>query len=95
VSFESMLPGKHKRTTKMIINFSNNEDLDSKGYTPFAYIKWGMTSVDLIFKDSRADEARVATDGERYLSAEFPHLTGIRTARVINSIQEVFAQVAN
>jgi len=88
VSFESTFPGKHKRTTKMVINFSKNEDLDSKGYMPFAYVTWGMTTVDSIFKDSRADEARVAAEGESYLSAEFSHLTGIRTARLINSIQE-------
>ena len=81
--------GKHKRTTKMIINFSNNADLDSQGYTPFAYIVYGMVHVDGIVKDARADEARVVAEGEEYLAGAFPRLTGITSAKIISSIHEV------
>lgn len=82
-------PGKHKRTTKMVINFSDNADLDSQGYTPFAYISWGMVHADGIFKGARVEEARVIEQGEKYLAEVSPRCTGITSARQIDSIREV------
>ena len=88
ISFAGLPGAKHRRSTSMIINFADNLKLDQQAYTPFAYIIWGMNTVDQIYKHT-ADEALAISSGEEYLSQKFPRLSGINTMKVIQSMHEV------
>ena len=42
--------GPNSRTTQMFINFGDNSNLDSMGFSPFGKVIEGMDTVDRIFK---------------------------------------------
>ena len=75
----------NSRTTQLFINFKDNPRLDRMGFAPFARVVEGMEVVDSINAEytERPDQGRIQTEGEAYLSREFPRLDQIRSARVV------------
>lgn len=88
--------GKDTRTTQMFINFKDNSNLDSMGFSPFAEVISGMEVVDKIFpvgeggvgdgKDGKGpSQARIEAEGNKYLKKVFPKLTYITSAKLLDS----------
>jgi peptidyl-prolyl cis-trans isomerase A (cyclophilin A) len=81
--------GPNTRTTQLFINFRDNANLD-EGYPPIGEVVEGMSVVDSLWKGYGEgapagfgpDQARIVTEGEKYLAREFPELDYIKTARV-------------
>jgi peptidyl-prolyl cis-trans isomerase A (cyclophilin A) len=89
VSFASR--GPNTRTTQLFINLVDNANLDGMGFSPIGVVIDGMAVVDSLhagygegFPDgSGPDQMRLMAEGNRYLTASFPQLDFIRTARVV------------
>lgn len=81
----------NSRTTQAFINFGDNSNLDEMGFAPFGRVIEGMDVVDQIHsgygeaapRGRGPDQARVQVEGETYLAAEFPELTRIERATVV------------
>ena len=77
--------GKDSRTTQMFINFSDNANLDGMDFSPFAKVTQGMEFVDRIFKiGEKPDQGRIQAEGNKYLKKEFPRLTWIKSATLVD-----------
>lgn len=82
VSFATAGPGT--RTTQLFINLVDNSSLDAMGFAPIGTIVEGMANVDMINGEygGMPSQARIQTEGDAYLSAEFPRLDGINAASI-------------
>lgn len=82
--------GPNSRTTQFFINFGDNSNLDAMGFAPFGRVR-DMTAVDALHagygegapRGRGPSQARMQTEGNAYLRAEFPQLDYIRSARVL------------
>lgn len=80
--------GPNSRTTQLFINFGNNGNLDSMGFTPFGKVTSGLEVVDSLYKGygegaprgSGPDQGRVQMEGNAYLRKDFPKLDYIKSA---------------
>jgi len=80
--------GKNSRTTQMFINFRDNSNLDGMGFSPFAEIVKGMDIVDRIYKiGERPNQGQIQTEGNAYLNADFPELSYIKSAKIVQGIE--------
>jgi peptidyl-prolyl cis-trans isomerase A (cyclophilin A) len=78
------------RTTQVFINFGNNENLDAMGFAPFGQVTSGMDVVDKIYTGygegapggQGPEQGRIQTEGNAYLTASFPKLDYIKSARI-------------
>ena len=79
--------GPDSRTTQVFINLKNNDYLDDLNFTPFGRVISGMDVVDSIESKYRgvADQARIETEGNKYLQQEFPDMDYIIRARILDS----------
>ena len=83
--------GPNTRTTQLFINFGNNGGLDGQGFAPFGKVVEGMEVVDALYSGygegapsgAGPDQGRAQTEGNKYLSSEFPKLDYIKTARIV------------
>lgn len=83
----------NSRTTQLFINLvdnskGNRNDLDQMGFSAFGEVVEGMDNVDAIYSgygEQRLvpDQQRIADRGNAYLSKEFPRLTEIRKAYIL------------
>lgn len=89
VSFATAGPGT--RTTQFFINLVDNSRLDGMGFSPFAQVDpASMAVVDRLYSEYGEGapsgrgpaQARMQSEGNTYLRAEFPGLDYIRSARV-------------
>jgi peptidyl-prolyl cis-trans isomerase A (cyclophilin A) len=88
VSFATAGPGT--RTTQFFVNLVDNSRLDAMGFTPFGRVR-DMTHVDQLHHGygegapagHGPTQARLQTEGNTYLRAEFPALDYIVSARVL------------
>lgn len=86
------MAGPNTRTTQLFINFGDNSQLDSMGFSPFGKVVSGMEIVDAIYNgygegapNGRGpDQGRVQAQGGAYLKADFPKLDYIKSASVLN-----------
>jgi peptidyl-prolyl cis-trans isomerase A (cyclophilin A) len=86
------MAGPDTRTTQLFINFGDNSQLDSMGFSPFAKVVSGMEVVDSIHdgygegapRGMGPDQGRVQTQGNAYLKADFPKLDYIKSASILN-----------
>src|SRR5687767_14842614 len=70
------------RTTQVFINFRNNTNLDAMGFAPFGEVVSGIEVVDKIYTGygegapggSGPPQARVAAEGNAYLTKSFPKM---------------------
>ena len=83
--------GPNARTTHFFINYGNNANLDSVGFTPIGTVVQGMEVVESLYGgygDSPAfgvrgpDQGRLTMEGNAYLKAEFPDLDYVKATRI-------------
>jgi peptidyl-prolyl cis-trans isomerase A (cyclophilin A) len=83
--------GRHTRTTEVFINYRDNPGLDEEGFAPFGEVVEGMDVVDGFYADygdgpprgAGPYQAMVEARGNAYLDADFPDLTRILDAAVV------------
>ena len=87
VSFASS--GKKSRTTQLFINLSDNPKLDALGFAPLGRVRELDVARKLYSGYGEASpqgrgpvQARIARDGNAYLTAEFPKLDYVEQATV-------------
>lgn len=90
VSFAMRGPGT--RTTQLFINYSDgNARLDRMGFSPFGKVIEGMDVVDALHSGygegapggAGPRQDRVQQEGNAYLTADFPKLDFVKTARIV------------
>jgi peptidyl-prolyl cis-trans isomerase A (cyclophilin A) len=86
LTFATAGPGT--RTTQLFINFGDNSNLDSMGFTPFGEVTRGMDIVNKLYsgygegvpQGQGPDQGRIQSEGNIYLQQNFPKLDYIKTA---------------
>jgi peptidyl-prolyl cis-trans isomerase A (cyclophilin A) len=76
----------NSRSTQLFINLADNSaSLDPQGFAAFGEVIEGMSVVDAIYSGygQTPDQARISSEGNAYLQANFPKLDYVRTARVV------------
>jgi peptidyl-prolyl cis-trans isomerase A (cyclophilin A) len=75
----------NSRSTQLFVNYGNDARLDSLGFAPLGKVTAGMNVVDHIYAGygESPDQAQIAQSGNAYLTANFPKLDYIKTARVV------------
>ena len=84
------MAGPNTRTTQLFINFGNNANLDSMGFSPFGKVIEGMDVVDSIYSGygEGAPSGRgpgqglIQSRGNEYLKKDFPQLDYIIEANI-------------
>lgn len=73
------------RSTQLFINYGDNSNLDSMGFSPFGRVVKGMNIVDSFFSGygESPDQMSLEKQGNSYLNKNFPKLDYIKTARII------------
>lgn len=82
--------GPNSRTVQLFVNYANNGNLDSMGFTPFGNVVSGMEVLDSLYKDygegqpggPGPDQGRFQQEGNAYLKAEYPKLDYIKSAKL-------------
>lgn len=74
----------NSRVQQFFINFGNNARLDSMGFAPFGRVR-DMTVADQINSETgeRPNQAQIQSQGNTYLRQQFPNLTYITTATIL------------
>ena len=77
--------GFDTRTTQIFINLHSNQDLDGRGFSPFAQVIEGMDVVNRLYGGYREapNQEQITKRGNAYLLANFPKLDYIKTARIV------------
>jgi peptidyl-prolyl cis-trans isomerase A (cyclophilin A) len=74
------------RYTMVFINYKDNSYLDADGFAPFGQVIVGMDVVDKLYsgygRTNVPDQRRIKSEGNAYLTAEYPKLDFIKTARI-------------
>jgi peptidyl-prolyl cis-trans isomerase A (cyclophilin A) len=77
------------RYTMVFINYKDNSYLDADGFAPFGQIVSGMDVADKLYsgygRQNVPDQRRIKSEGNAYLTTEYPKLDFIRTARIDNA----------
>jgi peptidyl-prolyl cis-trans isomerase A (cyclophilin A) len=75
------------RSTQLFINFADNANLDSQGFSPFGKVTTGMNVVDKINAKYGAtpgnDQGNIAAGGNAYLDKTYPGLDFIKSATIV------------
>jgi peptidyl-prolyl cis-trans isomerase A (cyclophilin A) len=82
--------GPNSRTSQVFINFGDNGRLDGMGFSPFGHVTTGMNVVDGLFngygegapRGSGPDQGRIQSEGNAYLSKQFPKMDYIKKATI-------------
>jgi len=74
----------NSRTTQLFVNLGNNARLDTMRFAPFAMVISGMDVVDTLNAEygDAPNQTQIASQGNAYLTASFPRLDYIVSARV-------------
>ena len=83
--------GPDTRTTQLFINITDNDKLDTMGFSPIAKVIQGMDVVLKLYADygdgppygTGPDQGRIAADGNAYLKKSFPKLDYIQSAEIL------------
>jgi peptidyl-prolyl cis-trans isomerase A (cyclophilin A) len=68
----------------VFINFADNSRLNSQGFAPFGRVITGMDVVDKLQSayGQQPDQGRIQSEGNAYLTKNFPKLDYIRKATI-------------
>merc|ERR1712060_114247 len=79
----------NSRTTQLFINYVDNGRLDGMGFAPFGEVEGaGMKVVKKIFNcGEKPHQGLIQSRGNAYLDQDFPNLSQIITARVVQEIK--------
>jgi len=81
--------GPNSRYTMVFINYKDNSYLDADGFAPFGQVVSGMEVVEKLYsgygRQNVPDQRRIKSDGNAYLTAEYPKLDFIKTAQIENT----------
>ena len=83
--------GPNTRTTQFFINYGDNKNLDSMGFSPFGKVVEGMDVVEALHsgygegapRGRGPDQMQLQTKGNAYLKANFPELDYITDASIV------------
>ena len=84
--------GPNTRTTQVFINYADrNAGLDGQGFAPFGKVVEGMEVVDALYADygegapqgMGPDQGRSQSEGNAYLTKDFPNLDYIKKATIM------------
>ena len=83
--------GPDTRTTQVFINYNDNQGLDSRGFAPFGQVTVGMDVVKSLYNGygegapsgAGPSQSRMQTDGNAYLTSQFPKLDYITKATIV------------
>ena len=83
--------GPSSRTVQLFINYGDNRNLDSMGFTPIGKVSQGMDVVDAIEgqygegapSGRGPSQGRLQAEGNAYLKAQFPKLDYIKSAAIV------------
>jgi peptidyl-prolyl cis-trans isomerase A (cyclophilin A) len=83
--------GPNTRTTQLFINYADNRNLDSMGFSPVGKVVQGMEVVESLHKGygegaprgRGPDQGRVQGEGNAYLKRDFPNLDYIQSATIV------------
>jgi peptidyl-prolyl cis-trans isomerase A (cyclophilin A) len=78
--------GPDTRTTQVFVNYGSNSNLDGQGFSPFGRVTSGMSVLNKLYagygdRPSQAQQ-QIQTQGNAFLSKQFPKLDSIVTARI-------------
>jgi peptidyl-prolyl cis-trans isomerase A (cyclophilin A) len=82
--------GPNSRTSQVFINFQDNINLDSMGFSPFGKVAGdGMKAVDAIYSGygQSPDQGQIQAQGNVYLESAFPKLSYIIDAKIVGDDQ--------
>src|SRR5215468_149858 len=82
--------GPNTRTSQVFINFADNANLDSMGFSPFGRVVSGMNVVDALNAEygegaprgRGPDQSRLQSEGNAYLAKEFPRMDYVKKATI-------------
>jgi peptidyl-prolyl cis-trans isomerase A (cyclophilin A) len=82
--------GPNTRTTQVFINYGDNSNLDSQGFTPFGQVVSGMKVVDSLYggygegapRGLGPDQGKLQAEGNAYLASKFANLDYIKKATI-------------
>ena len=70
----------------VFINYKDNSYLDADGFAPFGQVVVGMDVVDKLYggygRTNVPDQRRIKSEGNAYLTAEYPKLDFIKKATI-------------
>jgi len=83
--------GPNTRTTQVFVNYGDNSNLDSQGFSPLGQVVSGMKVVDSLYGGygegapggRGPNQARVQSDGNAYLASAFPNLDYVKKATIV------------
>jgi peptidyl-prolyl cis-trans isomerase A (cyclophilin A) len=84
------MAGPNTRTSQVFINYGDNSALDRQNFSPFGRVTSGMEVVDALHKDygegaprgQGPDQGRIQTEGNAYLTKNFPRLDFVKKATI-------------
>jgi peptidyl-prolyl cis-trans isomerase A (cyclophilin A) len=87
----AMTSQPNSRTSQIFINLVDNVNLDGSGFAPFGRIVEGMDVVDQLYagygegapRGAGPDQARIVSEGNAYLTRDFPQLDYVVRATVV------------
>ena len=79
------------RSTQLFINYRDNRNLDGMRFAPIGQVVDGMSVVDSLYSGygegapdgGGPSQERIASEGNAYLTKNFPKLDFIKTARIV------------
>src|SRR5215204_1882450 len=84
------MAGPNTRTSQVFINFGDNANLDTSGFSPFGRVISGMDVVDKLNAEygegaprgRGPDQGRLQMEGNAYLTKDFPNMDYVRKATI-------------